>query len=393
YGNVVEARQGVAVNEVLGSGNGKKAFLQFMLKQAPLNSVEEPDGSVVPHLQVMVNDLPWTCVEALGDCGPDARAYQLTQDAQGRALIQFGDGVHGLRPPTGKNNIAATYRIGAGTRGNVPAGSLSRPPTNIAGIKAVLNPVAASGGIGATKRSALRGQIPVGVADLGRILTQADMLTFVLNRPEVGTATLSDAAGTDPVISLVTLAGLDNAVLDRASIAFKAVEAAFDAALADGKALVNRLLALEPAPFKVTGTFTLKKEMQSADTQQVQGEINTALRTAYDISARDFNQAVRSNEITALIVKNVAAVESATVTALWIPTEQNAPPQPGPAASPPHTPSPFIQQVLYPKEATFVPLTGAQILCLSSDADAVVFDRNGGSGPAPARSGAEERAS
>ena len=120
YGNVVEVRQGSTVNEVLGSGDGKKAFLQFLLKQAPLNWVEKADGSIAPDLEVTVNGVPWPCVEALCDCGPDAHAYQLTQDAQGRAQIQFGDGDHGLRPPTGHNNISATYRVGAGPAAMCP---------------------------------------------------------------------------------------------------------------------------------------------------------------------------------------------------------------------------------------------------------------------------------
>lgn len=373
YGNVVKARQGTTVSEVLGSGDGKKPFLQFMLKQAPLNSVEQPDGSIVPDLQVTVNDVVWTCVEALGDCGPDAWAYQLTLDAYGRALIQFGDGVRGLRVPTGQNNISATYRIGAGARGNVPAGCLTRPPIKVAGIKGVLNPVAASGGIGATKRSALRGQIPIGVADLGRIVTQADMLTFVRNRPEVGAATLSSDTTIGRPVSLITLAGLDNAVLGEASTGFKAVKAAFDEALADGAALPNMLLAYEPAPFKVNGTYTLKKHMASADTQKVQSEITAALQAAYSISAMSFDKAVRSTDITALIVKKVSAVKSATVTKLWVPIEHKPPQQREPGMLASTTPPPFLQMVLYPRKAE--PPIGAQILCLSTDADAVSFQQ------------------
>ena len=186
----------------------------------------------------------------------------------------------------------------------MPAGSLRRAPTNVAGIKSVLNPVAASGGIGATQRSALRGQIPIGVRDLGRIVTQHDMLTFVLNRPEVGAATLSVAAR----LSLITLAGPDNAVIEEASDAFKAVEAAFDAALANGKVLANKLLAFQPCPFKVTGAFTLKK---SADIQQVASEINAALQAAYAISAMKFDKPVRSTDIIKLIVEKVPAVAAA----------------------------------------------------------------------------------
>lgn len=369
YGNVVEATQGSTVNEVLGSGDGQKPFLQFMLKQVPLTWLEEADGSIAPQLQVMVNGTVWTCVEALGDCGPDARAYQLTQDAQGRALIQFGDGVHGQRPPTGQNNITATYRIGAGPGGNVPAGSLTRPPLNVAGIKSVLNPVAASGGIGAAPRGTLRRQIPIGVADLGRIITQEDMLTFVLNRPEIGAATLSTAArspGDGPAISLVTLAGLDNDVPDRASPAFKSLQAAFKAALASGTALLHRLLPFDPLPFKVQGSFSVA---EGVDPQQVQSAINDTLRANYDLRVMTFGQSVRATDMTALIRTSVPNVKTVAVTRIWAPTE-------------PQQPS---ETKLHPNPATLVPETGAQILGLSTDADAVSFEYHKPS-PAPAAS-------
>ena len=374
YGNVVEATEGVTVEEVLGDGDGKKPFLQFMLKQAPLTWLEEADGGIRPVLRVLVNGLAWSGVEALGDCGPDARAYQLTQDAQGRALIQFGDGVHGLRPPTGQDNITATYRVGAGSAGNVAAGALSRPPANIPGIKAVLNPVAAGGGIGAAPRGALRGDIPVGVADLGRIVTQDDMVSFVLNRPEIGAATLSteiDADAARPV-SLVTIAGLGAAVPQPGSPAFVSLCAAFAAALASGAALDHRLLAFEPLPFKVEGRFDMAV---SADLQQVQAAIGAALRAAYGLDAMSFGQAVLASEMAALIRRRVPAVETVEVTRIWAPSEvalAGAEP-PASATVPAPAPRSHAQTALYPKTGRLDPLTGAQILCLSTDADAVTF--------------------
>ena len=370
YGNVVEATQGVTVEEVLGDGDGQKPFLRFMLKQAPLTWLEEADGGIRPQLSVTVNGLAWSGVEALGDCGPDARAYQLTQDAQGRALIQFGDSVHGLRPPTGQANVTATYRVGAGAAGNVAAAALSRPPANIPGIKAVLNPVAAAGGIGAAPRGALRGDIPVGVADLGRIVTQDDMVSFVLNRPEIGAATLSTEIDADTArpVSLVTVAGPGNAVPDSASPAFVSLCAAFAAALASGAALNHRLLAVEPLPFKVKGRFTMAA---AADLQQVQGAIAAALRAAYGLGAMGFGQGALARDVAALIRRLVPTVETVEVTRIWAPSEAAFPvAEPSPSAA---APTSRAQPALYPRTARFEPSTGAQILCLSTDADAVTF--------------------
>lgn len=376
YGNVVEVTQGSTINEVLGNGDGQKPFLQFMLKQAPLTWLENADGSIAPQVWIYVNGVLWQRVEALGTWPADARAYQLIQDAQGRAKIQFGDGVHGMLPPTGQNNITATYRVGAGPSGNVPASSLTRPPINVAGIKGVLNPVAASGGIGAPPRGNLRGQIPIGVSDLGRIVTQEDMLTFVENRPEVGAAVLSTAPeleiATEPPHSLITLAGFDNAVPDMESPAFESLKAAFEAALANAALLPYTLFAYQPLAFKVSGSFIVEGK---ADPQQVASAIAAFLRTTYDITAMTFEQAVRATDICALIVKDVPGVKSAVVEQLWAPARTTTGKSQSTAASDataPTTPTPMSQLVLYPYPANLESL-GAQILYLSSDGDAAVF--------------------
>lgn len=358
YGNVVEVTQGSTVTETLGSGDGRTPFLSFLLKQAPLTWLEKPDGAIVPRLIVTVNDVAWQWVDTLGACDAQARAFQIVQDAQGRAQVQFGDGVSGMRVPTGQNNIRAVYRVGAGANGNVAAGALTRAPSSVGGIKAVLNPLAASGGMGAPPRSALRGKIPLGVADLGRIVTQDDMLSFVRNRPEVGAATLSSVwpnGGEAPPWNLVTLAAMGNAVPDMRSPAFQSLQAGVDFALASRHALRFRLLAVEPVPFKVKGWFTIAGH---EDVQQVAGAIAALLQSTYAPRKMRFGQPVRAAEVASLIRKNLSGISAVGVTALWAPS---APSDAGGAG------------LIFPQPARLEPPRGAQILCLSSDTDAVQF--------------------
>ena len=54
--------------------------------------------------------------------------------------VQFGDGVHGARPPTGQTNVRATYRKGLGRAGMVAAGQISQAIDRPAGLKGVANP-------------------------------------------------------------------------------------------------------------------------------------------------------------------------------------------------------------------------------------------------------------
>lgn len=52
------------------------------------------------------------------------RSYRI-QRRDGSTYVMFGDGVKGAVPPTGTDNIKATYRIGVGVDGNLEMGVLT----------------------------------------------------------------------------------------------------------------------------------------------------------------------------------------------------------------------------------------------------------------------------
>ena len=60
----------------------------------------------------------------------DSRAYTVERETDG-ARIHFGDGESGARPPTGKDNVSATYRYGGGAKGGLvcPNCKLENPET------------------------------------------------------------------------------------------------------------------------------------------------------------------------------------------------------------------------------------------------------------------------
>jgi len=76
----------------------------------------------------------------------EARDYTVEFDENDVCFVTFGDGTYGRRPPVGTNNIRATYRIGGGTAGNVPGGSITEPKTTIPLLDSVTNPLPAAGG-------------------------------------------------------------------------------------------------------------------------------------------------------------------------------------------------------------------------------------------------------
>jgi uncharacterized phage protein gp47/JayE len=136
--------------EILGSSTGEPNQ-SFKLSSSPLI----PDS-----LMIEVNEgtgwVTWVRRENLlyyiaADgramiSGPDARDYTVQFDENDNAWVIFGDGVYGMRPPVGSNNLRATYRTGGGAVGNVPAGTINSAKTSITLLSSVTNPLAAAGG-------------------------------------------------------------------------------------------------------------------------------------------------------------------------------------------------------------------------------------------------------
>jgi hypothetical protein len=136
--------------EILGSSTGEPNQ-SFRLSQAPvlLDSlvVEVNEGAGWVRWERRENLLYYIGADGrVMISGPDARDYAVQFDEQSNAWVMFGDGVYGRRPPTGINNIRATYRTGGGAAGNVPAGAITTAATVIPLLNGVSNPLSAAGG-------------------------------------------------------------------------------------------------------------------------------------------------------------------------------------------------------------------------------------------------------
>jgi hypothetical protein len=74
-------------------------------------------------VEVLVNGIRWEEVGLLITATPESQVYTVTFDELERAVITFGDGVHGAILPEGAN-LTISYRIGGGVIGNVQQGGL-----------------------------------------------------------------------------------------------------------------------------------------------------------------------------------------------------------------------------------------------------------------------------
>jgi predicted phage baseplate assembly protein len=139
--NVAVATHGETVEQVLGSGDGRRAFASFALRRPPLTYVRSTTNATgaVPALEVRVEDVEWTRVDSLFDAGPRDRVYVVRQAESGQTTVTFGDGVHGSRLPTGAENVRASYRVGIGEDGAAEPDQVRLPVRKPRGIAAVTN--------------------------------------------------------------------------------------------------------------------------------------------------------------------------------------------------------------------------------------------------------------
>jgi hypothetical protein len=99
---------GVALVELFG-------YLGEVLGQyAELVAAEGHLGSrgAARSVRVEVEGEPWTRVRSLVGSGPDDAHYVVRMGDGGASVIEFGDGEHGRRPPTG-GIVRAIYRVGS----------------------------------------------------------------------------------------------------------------------------------------------------------------------------------------------------------------------------------------------------------------------------------------
>jgi len=180
--NAVLATHGETVQEILGSGNAANAALEFQLKQSPLTYVSAATtAGVQSTLQVRVNNLLWTEIGNFLNAQPADRAYVTLPNSTGGPDVQFGDGIHGSRTPTGQSNIVATYRKGIGLAGMVAPSQLTQPLDRPQGLQAVTNPSAATGGADPASPADARLSAPLPTLTLSRVVSLEDYQNFALN--------------------------------------------------------------------------------------------------------------------------------------------------------------------------------------------------------------------
>jgi Baseplate J-like protein len=300
YGNVARATHGETRTEVLGDGDGSAASQAFTLKQGPLTYLPAvtPSGAQ-STLTVRVNGLRWSEVPRPAAAGPDRR-YLLTTDAQGKTTVRFL-----ARLPSGRENLTATYRSGLGRGGNVAAGQVTLLMSKPLGVKAVVNPLRASGGADREGRDQIRRHAPLATLTLDRLVSVRDHQDFARTFAGIGKASARRFAfGGRPTVHL-TVAGADDAPVRPDSDLYRTLVAALRRYGDPGQAV--RLSERDLRLLVVEADVQIDPDRLWKD---VEARLRRTLLEAFGFAARELAQGVQQAEVLATMhqVPGVTAV-------------------------------------------------------------------------------------
>lgn len=311
--NVAAATHGETRQEVLGSGDGSRAFQAFQLKHSPLTYVSAPTaGGAASTLQVRANDVLWQGAASFLGLDGRRRAYTVHADDSGTVTVRFGDGVTGARLPSGRENVAATYRVGVGRAGLVKAGQLSLLLTRPLGASTVSNPLAATGAADPESLDEARANAPLGVVTLDRVVSLTDYEDFARAFAGIAKAQARWIWRGEHRIVHVTVAGPDGAAVDPSSRLSTNLTAALSAA-GDPHQLFQ-LDSYERLTFRVGAALFVAADHEPAS---VKAAVAAALLTAFSFDRRGFGQPVAASEVIA-VAQGAEGVVAVDLTALAI---------------------------------------------------------------------------
>ena len=323
--NVAGATHGETVQQVLGSGDGRTSFATFRPRRGPLTYVRDtsPDGARA-ELTVRVDGVAWTEVTSLDDAGPDDGVYVVhhEEDPAGVARVRIvtGDGVHGARPPSGPENVTATYRVGIGADGAVDADHLTLLPRRPFGVRAVTNPAPTQDWAPPETIEEARLSAPLRVRTLDRAVSVADHEDLARGYAGVGPVRADlvwDGRAQRVLVSLLATA----ATTPSAGLVAD-LRATLEAARDPGCPL--DVLAGEPNWF---GVRVEVAHDPAYERETVLAAVQAALATTFGAAVRPFATPVTSSAAL-VVVRGVSGVAACTMPRLLPVAALPAPPLP-----------------------------------------------------------------
>lgn len=158
--------------------NSGAGTLQVLASPSPAADALVPDPrAAVPAIALRGTEpegtFEWTALPDLLASTGDERAFVIETEADGTALLRFGDGEYAAAPVSG-TAFAADYRVGNGRAGNIGRDTLVHIVLGAADVLGVSNPLPAGGGTDPETPDEIRRDAPATLAVQERAVTATD---------------------------------------------------------------------------------------------------------------------------------------------------------------------------------------------------------------------------
>ncbi len=305
--NVAEATHGETVQEILGSGDARKEYQAFALKQSPLTYVSAATTSgSASTLEVRVNDILWHETSTLYNKGEEEHIFVTQKDKDGTQWITFGDGKTGSRPPTGQDNIVVKFRKGIGTAGLVNAEQLNILMTRPLGLKEAINPLASSGAADPESLEETQSNAPLTVLTLDRLVSLQDYEDFTRAYAGIDKAFATPFVDDHGKGVFITIAGTDGEeVLAGSTLFIDLLSSLKKFGDPNVRVMVQTYL---PAFFNIAGKVKVHPDYLS---DLILKEVEIILRNKFSFENRNLTQPVFLSEVIAAMqsVEGVEAID------------------------------------------------------------------------------------
>jgi len=252
--------------------------------------------------------------------GANDRVFQVVYDDDYAATILFGDNFVGIGPPPNAEFTVA-YRVGGGSRGNLPSDTINvslTADTDTAGTLkfTVENRTPMTGGAEAETAEHAKKYAPLTFRRQDRIVTLEDYIafgnTFRSKQGTLGktTAVVRDAYSSANVIDVYTLERASQTKLQKASITFK--KQLLDE-IEEKKMITDEVVVVDGLIRTLDLIITIRIDKELEDIKgAIEQEVSDVILTYFDVDNTDFGKSFVAADLSKEIF-NLSNVRFATV--------------------------------------------------------------------------------
>ncbi len=308
FANVVLVGHGEAKPEkVLGSGNATQVRQTFILETKDVSFVADPEmnSGVRADITIRIDGRVWQQKASLNYSGPADPHYVVRMTEDGFLKIIFGDGEKARRLPSGKNNIRIRYRVGSGSRGNLPANSLVKvvKPHNL--LSGHYQPIAATSGNGVESGSSLKQTAAASLMTFERAVSLRDFVNLANNYSSVWQASAIRRnvrySRNEHIDIVIVPAG--------GGVAADALKNQLQLYLVNAALPGVEVNIINHQPIELYLDISIRIRYEEYDYEEVKLTVINALLTAFSLSVRELGQALYRSDIYK-VVEQVKGVEN-----------------------------------------------------------------------------------